>query len=153
MISMTEFDSEKAKIFEVDEGEFHCPNCRTKAAYRRYEVVRTKRLFIFTFKGETLDTYVVCLKCERTMRDGDLRGRLPADTQALLNGVGQRLKTGAPIEEALTALMHAGMSEVEARRLVNAAAGILHKKCRQCALTYLDTVYSCKKCGHVLPNG
>ncbi len=147
---ITGFDSGRAKSFEVDRGEFNCPNCRAKSAYRRYEIVRVQRFLFVPFKGETLDTYVVCETCQRTLHDDDLRGRLPADTGALLKGVSQRLKAGVPIEEALAALTQEGMSEVEARRLVNAAAGILLKKCRQCAVTYVDTVYSCKKCGHVL---
>ena len=114
-------------------------------------MVQTKRFFFIPFKGETLYTYVVCQTCERTMSEEDLRGRMSSDTKTLLNGIQHSLRSGTPIEEAVAALTKEGMSEVEARRFVNAAAGIILKKCRQCALTYLDTVCSCRKCGHMLP--
>ena len=150
---MIPFGPGKAKTIELDGGEFNCPNCRAKTGFRRYEVVRTRRLWFLRFQGETLDNYIVCTRCERRMRDEDLRGRMPADTRALLTAIEQQLSTGIPIEEALGALMSEGMGEVDARRIVNAAAGIVLKKCRQCALTYVNAVHSCKKCGHILPTG
>jgi hypothetical protein len=84
------------------------------------------------------------------MKDEDLRGNLPRDTGAILSAIKNQLKGGTSIQEAVETLVNAGMPEGEARGMVNACAGIVLKKCRPCSLSYLDSVASCKRCGHLL---
>jgi hypothetical protein len=146
------FSDTQCGTFEVDRGEFHCPNCRTKTTYRRYEQAEYRRImFVLKVKGEVLGTFIVCDKCERSMKDEDLRGTLPSDTRILLTALKEKLRTGQSVQDATKALTEAGMIENEAHRLVRAAAGIVLHRCVQCSRTYVDDVAKCAHCGILLP--
>jgi hypothetical protein len=136
---------------ETGRGEFVCPNCREKTPYRQIEVIRRKSYLFVAFKGETLETYIECQKCMRHMSVEDLRGRMTEDTKQILEGVKTKLESGESIEEILSRLIQAGMSERDAHQTVNTCVGITSKKCPQCSLRFLASVHSCKKCGHMLP--
>ena len=136
---------------ETGAGEFVCPNCREKTAYRQVEVVQRRNFLFIVFKGETLETYVECQKCLRKMSVEDLRGRMPEDAKQVLSAVKAKLETGEAIEATIATLIQAGMPEREAHRMVNACVGITSKKCPQCLLRFLDSVQTCRKCGHTLP--
>ena len=137
---------------EVGRGEFVCPNCREKTAYRQVDVIRRKSFaYIIVFRGETLEKYIECQKCRRKMPVEDLRGRMTDDAKQMLGAIKTKLETGEAIEETITALIQAGMPEREAHRMVNACVGITSRKCPQCLLRFLDSVQTCKKCGHTLP--
>lgn len=142
---------ERTKDFEIGSGEFNCPNCRCKTRYRRFERAEYRRvMFVLTIRGNTLENFIVCEKCERRMKDEDLRSNLPKDTGVILSALKEKLRSGQAIQDASNALIGAGMSEEEARRLVNTAAGILLRKCKACALTYVEAIGTCGKCGSPL---
>ena len=141
------FSEPKLKQYEVGRGEFHCPNCRCKTQYRRFERVQVRRMLLIRFRGDVQETFIVCENCKRQMKDEDLRGNLPNDTRVLLTAIKEKLKLGQSLQGAAQALMDAGMPEGEARRLVHAAAGIVLRKCPGCSRTYLDSAMRCERCG------
>jgi hypothetical protein len=139
---------ERAKDFEIGTGEFHCPNCRCKTRYRRFErATYSKVMFVLTIKGETIENFIVCEKCGRRMKDEDIRGNLPQDARVLLVALKEKLKLGQSLQSAAQALMDAGMPEGEARRLAHTAAGIVLRKCAACGRTYVNAATRCEKCG------
>ena len=151
MFSRPAFSDGKPIHEETGRGEFVCPNCRETTAYRQVEMIRRRRIWFFVFKGETLETYIECQKCRRKMSVEDLRGRMPDDAKQVLGTVKAKLETGEAIEATIATLIRAGMPEREAHRMVNACVGITSKKCPQCLLRFLDSVQTCRKCGHTLP--
>jgi hypothetical protein len=144
-------EPDSLKPFEVDAGEFRCPNCRKTTKYRRFELTEVKRFIFFRFKGATVGEYIVCEVCKRKMSVDDLRAGMPNDVRQTLAALKERFAAGIPLEQGLTALVDSGHSTDEARRLVNAAAGILLRRCLPCSLTYVDSVSHCQKCSHGLP--
>jgi transposase-like protein len=140
-----------AKTMEVSYGEFVCPHCKRTTTYKHKERVQRRLINLISFLGETLNEYVECQTCRKRFSMEVLRSGLPQDARQILDALQTKLLAGASIEETEAALIASGIDLRTAKRYVGVAAGIGHKHCPPCGLTFREEVIKCRKCGHVLP--
>lgn len=140
------------KIVDVSFGEFHCPKCARLTTYWHKEKVRKRniRLF-FTILGETLEEFVECQTCKTKYSLEILRAGISADARQVLESLKEKLASGISLQEAETLLSATGAAAGSVKRYVSVAAGIAHRKCPRCQLTYVASVHKCHKCGNSLP--
>jgi hypothetical protein len=142
------------KTLEVSFGEFVCPACKVKTAYKHKEKVKRLLLFFLVpIQGGTISEYVECQQCGERFPLGVLRGKIAPDAEQMLAALQQKLLEGTAIQEAESQLLEAGFEKVMVKRYVSVAAGINLKKCVRCELTFRGDVLKCHKCGLALPGG
>lgn len=139
------------KVVEVSHGEFVCPHCRRTTAFKHKEHVRRGFFLFVPFLGDTIAEYVECQICRQRFPLDVLRSKLSPDVAQVLDNLKAKLQSGTSIEEAESLLIKAGIDLPTVGRCVSVAAGIGHKQCPRCNLTFRDEVLKCHKCGHVLP--
>ena len=144
--------STSQKTLEVSFGEFTCPHCKTTTTYKHMEIVKRAWVFrVMPIDAETLGEYVECQRCHKRFTMEILREKIAPDIRQMLVALQQKLSTGTSIQEAESSLLEAGFELNLVKRYVSIAAGISHKKCPRCILTFRNDVAKCHKCGHVLP--
>ncbi|NDJ78573.1 MAG: zinc-ribbon domain-containing protein [Chloroflexi bacterium] len=139
------------------EGEFFCPNCKTRRAYKHK---RASRFFSVYFipvvpigkAGEYVECQGCGLKFETAVLeiDGPARAHILQDERELakqINSLPERLRAGTPIEYALRDLTAAGLDVDVAQKMLDTYAGQNCKSCTTCGLTYVHNVDVCSECG------
>jgi uncharacterized protein YbaR (Trm112 family) len=139
------------KTVEVSYGEFVCPRCKRRTRYKHKERVRRRLIFFLPFLGDTIAEYIECQSCRQHLPLTVLRTGLSADDRQMLDALKDKLVSGISIEEAQSMLLVSGVDIPTVTRYVSVAAGIGHKLCPHCNLTFRDEVIKCHKCGRVLP--
>jgi hypothetical protein len=127
-----------------------CPRCERRTRYTHKERVRRRLVFFLPFLGDTIAEYIECQSCHQHLPLSVLRSGLSADDRQMLDALKDRLVSGTSIEEAQSILLASGVDLPTVTRYVSVAAGIGHKVCSRCNLTFRDEVIKCHKCGHVL---
>lgn len=140
------------KTVEVSYGEFTCPKCEKRTSYKHKERVRRQLVFfVVPFLGDTIAEYVECQSCRQKFPLDVLRTGISTDIQQILGAIKDKLMLGISIQEAESLLLDSGIDLPTVKRYVSVAAGIAHKKCERCHLTFVDSVPKCNKCGNALP--
>ena len=106
---------------------------------------------VVPFLGETLSEYVECQGCRQKFSLDVLRTGISTDVQQILGAIKDKLALGISIQEAEELLLDSGIDLPTVKRYVSVAAGIAHRKCPRCQLTFVDSVPKCNKCGNALP--
>ena len=148
----------RVRYKDIGQGEFYCPKCQARRAYRLRQAARYFTLyFIPIFQTQQLGEVVECQTCKVTfqpavlqLREGTPRAAKSTDLAKLMNAIPDRLRGGEPLEYVTRDLTAAGIDLTVARGAVNAAAGTPLRKCAQCSLTYVSGISQCKSCGRAL---
>jgi hypothetical protein len=140
-----------SKTVEVSFGEFHCPKCQRLSTYKHKEEVEKKRFLFISFLGAALSEYLECQACKTRYSLEILRTGVSSDARQILDAIKGKLESGVSLQEAEGQLLDSGIDAGSVKRYVSVAAGIAHRKCLRCELTYIASVHKCHKCGASLP--
>ena len=141
-----------AKTIEVSYGEFVCPRCERRTKYTHKERVRRRLIVFLPFLGDTIAEYIECQSCHQHFPLTVLRSGLSEADRLMLDALREKLVSGVSMEEVHSSLVASGVDLPTVTRFVSVAAGIAHKICPRCHLTFREEVIKCHKCGHVLPS-
>src|ERR1039457_5741895 len=141
----------RPKLLEVSFGEFVCPHCKVTTAYKHKELVKRTLIFCLPVLGETIEEYIECQSCQKHFTLDILREKIAPDIKQMLAVLQQKLSEGTSLKEAESQLLESGFEMTMVKHYVSVAAGINHKKCPRCELTFRSAVIKCHKCGQVLP--
>lgn len=140
-------------------GSFTCPNCGETRNYERKEVRQYLTLyFIPLIPVGSPREIIECMTCGRQFSAAVLDGAQkhktqPATLAELLNGLGDRLREGQPLEYAVRDLAAAGLERDAAWRYVQAEAGSQRPTCTHCGLSYASGLTRCTVCDRPLETG
>ena len=139
---------------EIGEGQFFCPRCQARRAYKHKKASRYFALYFVPLipMGE-LGEFVECQTCHTAFEPSVLQIKGPvqpgtsnAPLAQQINSLGDRLRGGVPVEYAVRDLTTAGLDRDAALRLVEASIGANRKSCAGCGLSYAATVTQCAEC-------
>ena len=139
------------KKIDVSHGEFPCPGCKQQTTFKHIQRVTRHLVHLIPVLGDVIEEYVECQKCRQKYSTDILRTGLSGDIKQVLDSLKDKLLSGKAIQEVEATLLQSGIDAAHVKRYVSVAAGISHKHCPNCQLTYRDEVMKCHKCGHVLP--
>jgi len=152
----------RVRYKDLDTGEFFCPRCQAKRAYKHKEARRYFTLyFIPIIPMGKLGEMIECQTCKTAYEMGVLQlrqGPAPAsagakpggDAAALMRNIPARVRGGDPLEYIIRDLTGAGLDLDVARGAVNGAAGSPIRKCSNCGLTYGSMIRQCQSCGRAV---
>jgi hypothetical protein len=161
------------KEIEIGRGQFHCPACGGRRAYRHVRAARYFTLyFIPLWETENLGQYIKCETCQNafheaalsgnghggrgTKRRGGKKGKNKAsakrgqESEDLLTSTREELELGTSVQETKQLLLDMHVDGVVADKLIAAATGGRTRECAECRLRFLDQVAACTACGRTL---
>lgn len=139
----------RARTFEKETGNFHCPACQGNRQYTRHVVTKYfTAYFIPLFPIHSLGEYFQCRTCFRQFDIASLQQET-ADSH-YVGAVRSDLQQGTSVQNAMAKLLNSGIDGASAQRMVSMAAGDRHATCRQCQHSYLPGVPQCSNCGTIL---
>lgn len=140
---------------ELDEGIFDCPNCGQSAEYVRKSRRQYGTLFFIPVLPIGPEHIILeCLRCGYQFEADRLAEYKRKPRQNLaesINDLEQSLRSGRPVEYALSDLTAHNIDRDVARRLIHTAIGPARRVCRECHLSYADSVARCVSCDTELP--
>ncbi|MFZ4815906.1 MAG: zinc-ribbon domain-containing protein [Phototrophicaceae bacterium] len=139
------------RITKMEEGKFHCPNCKAERAYHRNRVRQWfTAYFIPIFPIAAPQEFIECQTCHMAFLPDALTtpAKFKRDVRPLaeqLNTLQARLEGGLSLEYALADLTAAGLDRAVALENVRRVIGeeSTWQTCPTCHLTYANTLAAC----------
>jgi zinc-ribbon family len=138
----------KGRQMKLGSGELNCPRCQTRRTYHHMRsTVYFTLYFIPLFKTRDLGEYVECQTCKQGFQMDILQYEPPTQVQIMTAQVQDELEAGLPLHMAQKKLTSNGVSETDAKQIINTASRGLTKTCQGCSFEYISTVNLCSNCG------
>jgi uncharacterized OB-fold protein len=138
----------------IGEGQFFCPKCQAKRAYKHKRASRYFTLyFVPLIPMGKLGEFVECQTCGIAFETAVLQLKAPPQPRsapinlaALINELPARLNAGTPVEYVVRDLTAAGVERQTALEMIAPHLAAGQKSCAHCGLTYAPTVSTCSEC-------
>jgi hypothetical protein len=138
----------RGREIEQTSGQFYCPQCDSEQNYQHLRVATYFTLyFIPLFETEHHGDYVQCRTCRGQFKLEVLDYKPPSNVERMLLAIRSDLISGTPIQMGKTKLLHAGIEEEVAEKIISAVAGENQRRCSSCNLTFVKEVSRCSSCG------
>jgi hypothetical protein len=132
----------------ISSGQFECPHCQTRRPYEHRRMAKYFALyFIPIFKTSDLGDYVECQECHNKYKPEVLTYQEPTPAERIMASIKTELDSGLPLHMARQRLIQAGLTAIDAERVVQGAAGENPVTCPKCGFIYKRTIISCNNCG------
>jgi zinc-ribbon family len=138
----------KGRQMKLGSGEFNCPRCQAKRSYHHMRSTLYFTLyFIPLFRMRNLGEYTECQTCKQGFQMEILHYEPPTQTELMMASVQQELEAGLPLHMAHKKLVSNGVSETDAKQVIELASRGMTKTCKGCNFEYISTVTLCSNCG------
>jgi predicted RNA-binding Zn-ribbon protein involved in translation (DUF1610 family) len=141
----------RGRQIEISSGQFNCPKCDAKRAYKRKRTARYFTLFFIPlFQIQNLGEYVECAFCHQTYKPEVLSYKPQSPTERAVLAIQRELKSGTPLHMVHQKLLNNGVDQQTAIKVIEAITSGSRVKCSKCGFTYLSGVKLCANCGTTL---
>ncbi|MBI5957846.1 MAG: zinc-ribbon domain-containing protein [Chloroflexi bacterium] len=138
----------------IGEGQFYCPKCQAKRAYKHKRASRYFTLyFVPLIPMGKMGEFIECQACGIAFETSVLQLKAPvqprvtpANLAALINTLPTRLSTGTPVEYLVRDMTAAGLDRQAALDLITPHLTAGRKTCSTCGLSYAAAVSTCAEC-------